>query len=46
MFFMSNEFGIMAKIGLGCDLWWFWGFDFFFLSITHVSERNCLISLR
>ena len=30
MFFMSNGGGIMAKFGLGVDLWWFWDFDCFF----------------
>ena len=27
VFFMLNEFGIMAKFGLGVDLWWFGGFE-------------------
>ena len=31
VFFMSNEFGIMAEIVLGGDLWWFWGFEHFFV---------------
>ena len=30
MFFMSNDFGIMARFGLGVDLWWFWGFEHLF----------------
>ena len=32
VFFMSNEFGIMSKFGLGIDLWWSWGFE----------KKNCL----
>ena len=38
MLFMSNEFGIMTKFGLGGSKT--------FLSITHDFERNYLISLR
>ena len=26
---MSDEFGIMAKFGLGVDLWWFWVWNSF-----------------
>ena len=29
MFFMSNGGGIMEKVGLGDDLWWFWEFEKF-----------------
>ena len=46
VFFMSAEFGIMANFGLEVDLWWFGDFENIFVSVTHVFERNYLISLR
>ena len=46
MLFMSNEFGTMAKFGLGVDVWWFWGIEIHFLSMTNDFERNYLVSLR
>ena len=46
MFFMSNEFGIMAEFALGVNLWWFLGFRKHSLSTTDGFERSYVISLR
>ena len=46
MFFMSNEFRIMAKFGLGSIWGSVWGVRAQFLSITYDFGRTYLISLR